>query len=347
MTTTPKTVLLTGASGVIGTALIPQLAGEQVIALTHRVAPCGPVEQVRGDLTRPRLGLDRDTYRQLAGRVDTVIHGAAQTDFAAGAAATAALNIGGVENILRFVADADAVLHYLSSAFVARRSPDAEHIGEAAADPRHYLASKRAAERLVRDAGVKATIIRPSVVIGDSRTGQITNFQGLHTLIVAGLRNLLPLLPMDADARIDFVPRDLVAAAVAGLVHHDVDGGQYWVTAGRAALTIRQLIDVTAAVARSVGMEPIVPRLVTTDMIDRLIRPVFIAPLPPADRRRFGDLLVMAALLAAEHPFTSTLAEMPDMQAVSTAQLQDALAASVRHIIRVKDLAPQALEVCA
>lgn len=126
----PKTVLLTGASGVIGTALMPELACHRVIVLTHHRAPRMHAEQVHGDLTKPGLGLDGDTYHMLVKRVDTVIHCAAITAFAADESATVDLNIHGTENILRFAADADTVLHYVSSAFVARDAISPERIAK-------------------------------------------------------------------------------------------------------------------------------------------------------------------------------------------------------------------------
>ena len=347
MVTRPKTVLLTGASGVVGTALLSELARDRVIVLTHHRAPRGHAEQVYGDLTEPRLGLDTDTYDMLTERVDTVIHCAAVTDFAAGASATSDLNIRGTENILRFTADANAVLHYVSTAFVVRNDACRQRIGEATADPSHYLASKRVAEQMVRDAPVKATIVRPSVVIGDSLTGEIAKFQGLHTLISAVLKNSVPLLPLDPDSMIDFVSQDLVAKAIAGLAHHDIDSGEYWVTAGKAALTTRKLIDIVVTVGQFRGLDVIAPRLVAPDMIDRLIRPVFIAPLPEKDRRRFDDLLAMSALFGAAHPFESTLTHMPGVQAATEIELENAFAASVRYLAESKNIAPRRLEVCA
>jgi nucleoside-diphosphate-sugar epimerase len=71
------TVLLTGASGVVGSALIPKLQVHRVMALSHRRRPPGPVEQVHGDLTKPRLGLSRQTYNTLTAQIDTVVHCAA------------------------------------------------------------------------------------------------------------------------------------------------------------------------------------------------------------------------------------------------------------------------------
>ena len=49
-----------------------------------------------------------------------------------------------------------------------------------------YASSKLAGEKVVRSSGVPHVILRPSVVIGDSDTGEIAAFQGLYQ-VVAGL----------------------------------------------------------------------------------------------------------------------------------------------------------------
>ena len=77
-------VLMTGASGVVGSALLPRLHRHRVVALTH-ATPVGG-RQVRGDLTRAGSGWTPATYRRLLDRVDVVVHAAAVTDFAAGEA---------------------------------------------------------------------------------------------------------------------------------------------------------------------------------------------------------------------------------------------------------------------
>lgn len=335
-----QTILLTGASGVLGTALLPELSGHHVICLTHRNTPAHSGQTVRGDLTAPRLGLDASCYRELAGQVGTVVHCAAVTDFAADPDATSALNVAGTQEVLDFAADAGAHLHYVSTAFVARDRQVRAGAGEAAANPAGYLSSKRAAEQLVRGSGLPATIVRPAVVIGDSVTGQISKFQGLHSLAGAVIKSALPLLPLDPGALIDALPQDVVAAAIASLVNARPGGGEYWLTAGRSALTASQMISTVIGVGRGLGIEIIPPRLVSPDMVDRLIRPVFIDPLPPVARRKFDDMMMMTALFAGADPFPSSLADIPGCRAPGSWELDQAFAASVRYLAEAKRLTP-------
>ncbi|MBQ0826566.1 SDR family oxidoreductase [Streptomyces tagetis] len=346
------TVLLTGASGVLGTAISQELAHCHVIALTHR-APCPTAdEQITGDLTAPYLGLDRASYAALASRVDTVVHGAAVTGFAEGPSATHRLNESGTRRMLEFAADAGAVLHHLSTAFVARhdltRANLGRDAGDATARPEDYLDSKRAAEAAIRDSGQPAVIVRPSVVIGDSVTGEISAFQGMHGIIHALLRGLLPLVPVPGPSRVDFVPCDVVARAVAALVTEGRSRGEVWLTAGESAPTAERLLELTASTARHLGIDMRVPRMVGPDMIDRLIRPVFISSLHPRARRRFDDMLAMTALFADAEPFPSSLDRFPATAgAASPTRVEAAYVASVAHLARARKLIPAAAAVPA
>lgn len=338
MSLPPRTILLTGATGVVGSALRPRLSRHRVICLAHRGTPAA-ADIVMGDLRKPGLGLDNRTRRDLAREVDVVIHCAATTDFTAGAKETLQLNVDGTGHLLEFTADAGAVLHYVSSAFVARAESSRTEIGEATADPQPYLASKRAAEQLVRDSGIPGTILRPSVVIGDAATGTIARFQSLHLLVAAVLRKTLPLLPLRPEAHVDLVPQDVLAGAVTALVDHDVRGGEYWITAGEAALTARRVTELIVEAGSRAGLAVPAPRLVDPEMVDRLVRPVFIEPLRPTARRRFDDMLAMTALMAGAEPFPSTLAEIPGCLPLETPSLASAFDRSVDYLIRALGLA--------
>ena len=328
-----RTILLTGASGVVGAALLPRLSRHRVICLAHRSPPAAG-EVVTGDLTSAGLGLDAHTMRDLVRDVDTVVHCAAATDFTTAATATRELNVDGTGRLLALAADAGATLHYVSSAFVARSDSIRTHVHDAAADPQAYLASKHAAEQLIRDSGVPGTILRPSVVIGDAATGATARFQSLHVLAASIVRNTLPLLPLRPDDRVDLIPQDVLAAAVAAAVEHDIRDGEHWITAGQAALTAHRVVELIVDAGNRAGLDVRAPRLVDPEMVDRLLRPAFLEHLPSATRRRFDDMLAMTALVAGAAAFPVTLADLPGCRPIEAPALASAFGRSIGYFIR-------------
>ena len=340
-----RTVLLTGASGVVGSALIPELRAHRVVALS--IVGDHQVQWRKCTVISQSPGLSRQTYNTLTAQIDTVVHCGAVTDFATGARETSEVNVRGTENVVHFAAEADALLIYVSSAFVARIDTTRGQLGETSADPVHYLTSKQAAEQKVRESNVKAIIVRPSVVIGDSWSGQIARFQGLLALAAAVLRNAMPLLPLNPDSRIDVIPQDVVAKAITALMHRGEYGGEYWLTAGPAAPVAGKLLDIVVKIGQHRGIDVTRPRPVAPDMIDRLVRPVFISSLPPTARRRFDDMLAMTALFSAAQPFESSLNQIPGLRCPCESDLERAFAASVRYLAAAKRIETNLLEVGA
>ena len=326
-------LLVTGATGVLGKALLPLLDGHDVVALMHRAdVDSAGVTAVRGDLTRPRLGLDDVGYRELVARTTTVVHSAAITDFGVGEPGTSALNVDGTRRVLDLAAEAGARVLYVSTAFIARTGLTAEARGasmwEAESSPEPYLASKRRAEALVAGSGLPATIARPSVVIGDSLTGAVSRWQGLHWVIRALLRNSMPIVPLSPTAPLDVVPVDVAAQALAALVDADLPSGEFWLTAGSAAHPAADLADTCLRTAERLGLPADPPRFVSRDMVERLFRPVFIDPLPRRDRRRFDEFMAMSALFDGAPTFPTSLGAIPGGPPALTRQCVDAAVAA-------------------
>lgn len=325
ITTDTKTVLLTGASGVVGSALLPELGDCDVLALMYRQPPPGAVAgTIRGDLTSPRLGLDRRQLRQLASRVDAIVHCAAAVNFNAGQEVAESVNVTGTTNMLELARMADAPLYYVSTAFVAR----ADHV-DPEQGPGVYIASKRAAEQAVRDSGLPAVLIRPSVVSGDSATGAIAQFQGLHRLCGTTIRGMLPMLPVPDGAVVDFIPQDLVARCIADIVGRGEREGERWLTAGASAVTIERMAELCVETAHELGLAIATPKLVDPELMDRLIRPVFLGSLPRALQRGFDQLLAMMPLFYSQATFPSSLGALD--RDVTTGELELAFTRSMRY----------------
>ena len=282
-----RTVLLTGASGVVGGALRQRLGDLDVVCLVHRSPVSGPnVTTVRGDISKPMFGLAERAYVELAARVDAVIHCAAVTDFNRTDGSLEATNIAGTEHVAAFAAAAKAVLYHVSTAFV-----DTTADGDRGRTAVGYALSKSAGEQVVRCSGVPHVILRPSVVIGDSVTGEIAAFQGLYQVAAGLFAGMVPMIPFDPGWPIDFVPADVVADAIARVVEKRVSEGEFWITAGERALRLDEAVVVGVEFARAVGASIDVPRFVPPEMFDRLIGPVFLDALPGNIRRNVMRML--------------------------------------------------------
>lgn len=335
----PRTILLTGASGVVGQALLPRLRAiphAQVMGLVHR-APLPGVPSVRGDLTQPRLGLSESGYSALARRVDIVVHSAAVTDFDRTDGSLEATNIGGVEQIVALAEAAGAPLYHVSTAFL-----DAEADGERGRTAARYAASKRAGEAIVKAAAVPHVILRPSVVIGDSRTGYVGSFQGLYLVAAALVGGFLPMIPFDPAWPIDFVPSDVVADAIAAAVQDEAQSGELWLTAGEAALTIGQAVRHVVELGRRTGAHVDPPRFVPPEMFDRLIGPVFMEALPRRIRLTITRLLDVFTVYLARHdamPSSLRARAMPDPGAALLTSLGYWAEATGRTVPAVADVA--------
>jgi nucleoside-diphosphate-sugar epimerase len=282
-----RTVLLTGASGVVGRALLRRLRDFDVVCLVHRSPVSGPnVTTAQGDVAKPMLGLAGQAYVELAAKVDAVIHCAAVTDFSRTDGSLEATNIAGTEHVAAFAAAANGVLYHVSTAFV-HTTVDGDR-GRTAVG---YASSKSAAEEVVRSSGVPNVILRPSVVIGDSVTGEIAAFQGLHQVVAGMFAGTVPMIPFDPGWPIDFVPADVVTDAIACVVENRVSEGEFWISAGDKALHLDEGVAVVVGLARALGVSIDTPRFVPPDMFDRLIGPVFLDALPARIRRNVVRML--------------------------------------------------------
>jgi len=257
------------------------------VCLVHRSPVSGPnVTTVPGDIAEPALGLTDAAYAELAAKVDAVIHCAAVTDFNRTDGSLEATNVAGTRHVAAFAAAADAVLYHVSTAFV--HTTAASGHGQTAVG---YAASKLAAEQVVRSSGVPHVILRPSVVIGDSGTGEIAAFQGLYRVAAGLFTRVVPLIPFGPSWPIDFIPADVVADAIACVVENQVRDGEFWLTAGERALRLDEAVAIGVELARELGVRVDMPRFVPPEMFDRLIGPVFLAALHGKIRRNVLRLL--------------------------------------------------------
>lgn len=292
----PKTdLLLTGATGFIGGELLPRLLRSHPRASVHCLVRArgprklaerrtrllewggiGAADAARvvvhaGDVTQPDLGLGAERSA-LAARIDEVFHAAASTRFDLAIEETRRQNVEGTRHVIAFAAEArDAGglrrLHHVSTAYV---EPDASGQHRNA-----YEQSKWEAERALKGSRVPFTCYRPSIVMGDSRTGRTPHFRVLYEPIRWVAMGQLTALPVRPEIRLDVVPVDYVCDALVAIAARDDSLGRtYRLTAGpERSISIRELVELTAQIGnaglREIGREPVtVPEIVSPDQIE-------------------------------------------------------------------------------
>lgn len=134
---------------------------------------------VEGDVTLPGLGLEPlEGAHGVPDALDACFHLAAKTDFKeARRAETFRANVEGTRNLIAFLRGLErpGKLFHVSTAYVAGVRPG-ETVREDLLPPaprfcNPYEESKYEAERIVAGSGLDWVILRPSIIVGDSRSG--------------------------------------------------------------------------------------------------------------------------------------------------------------------------------
>ena len=267
-----KTIFLTGATGFLGSHLASRLLEEgnqlYVLARSNRNVPAeervvevlrdvGPanfenLHVFEGDISLPRLGLGEAATERITSSVDEVWHCAASLSFQQeDREEIFRMNVGGMRNVLELVERTlRRRLQHVSTAYIAGKRSDLAleteiDVGQAFKNP--YEESKCHAELLLADAQrrgtVSASVYRPSIVIGDSRSGRATHFHGVYAFIRglwSALERLrrrmpdrgfikLPLRVLGAETQtLNFVPIDYVVDSMVEIGNNpDSAGGTF------------------------------------------------------------------------------------------------------------------------
>ncbi|MEA2132941.1 MAG: hypothetical protein QOC68_850 [Solirubrobacteraceae bacterium] len=239
---------VTGATGFIGRHLVERLleregdiyvlvregSQEKLEALRERWGGAERVKPVVGDLSQPLLGVSEEDRGALAG-VDHFFHLAAIYDMTADEERNRRLNVNGTQHAVDLANEIGAGrFHHASSIAVAGEYDG--HFTEDSFDegqtlPSPYHKTKYEAEKLVRQ-GIKGAwrVYRPSIVVGNSKTGEMDKIDGPYYFFKAiqKARNALPqwfpLVGIEVG-KTNIVPVDYVAAAMDHIAHlPDLDG---------------------------------------------------------------------------------------------------------------------------
>jgi thioester reductase-like protein len=212
----------------------------------------GRVTALAGELTAPHLGLDPQRWSALAAELGMIVHSAASVSFSLPLDEARAINLEGTRRMLELAERAEALERYahISTAYVAgtHEGSFGEHDLDVGQGFRNsYEQSKFEAEQLVRSAGVPFTILRPSIVVGERRSGWTAAFNVLYWPLRALSRGLFTAVPAIPSAPVDVVPVDYVADAIQSLCEReDGLGATFHLTAGGDASTILEIANAAA-----------------------------------------------------------------------------------------------------
>lgn len=244
---TAKRVLVTGATGFLGTSLLPQLEkrfGEVTIVVrkssiaraTKLYAANRNVRIVSGELYRSGI-LDEASDADSLGGITDLVHAAAHYDLAGGSEDAYLANVVGTQNVIDLAGSLRSLerFHHISTVAVSgdyegvyleTMFNQGQHFRNA------YARTKFRAEDLVRQADGDwiRKIYRLGIVIGDSQTGRISKIDGPYYFLKLLLRvrgiaallgktpfNRLPL-PYLPGAELPLIPVDTATLALAEMI---------------------------------------------------------------------------------------------------------------------------------
>ncbi|ARU62736.1 3-beta hydroxysteroid dehydrogenase [Tumebacillus avium] len=208
-----------------------QLEKAQVAVRDLCAAGTGTPEQfvlIAGDITEQNLAIEDEYLDELEDRVTHVFHLAAIYDLAVPQDIAYRVNVIGTEQVGKFVRRLHNLqrMIYFSTAYVSgdRTGQILEtelELGQGFKN--HYESTKYEAERIVQQLreDLPVTIIRPGIVMGDSKTGETVKFDGPYFVMrFLDAFSQFPLPYVGAsEARINLVPIDYIEAATVHLAH--------------------------------------------------------------------------------------------------------------------------------
>ncbi len=272
-----ETLLLSGATGHVGTALLPLLLEDpqlRILALVRARDAAHLAERretllgwlpedfdgsrldlVRADLAEPNLGMGPEDLERVEGSATSVLHCAASVRFDMPEDTAIQQNMAATEAMLglaRRLADAGRLhrMDHVSTCYVA--GDRSGRVLETECDEgqgfrNSYEWSKCQSEKKVRQAqaeGLPVAIHRPSVIVGDSRSGVTRSFNVMYWPLKLYARGWFRSFPGRADCVADIVPVDYVARAMADLRRRPESLGRcFHLAAGDEALSVGELFE--------------------------------------------------------------------------------------------------------
>lgn len=259
---------------------------------------------LEGDICDMDLGLSGDEIRRLTTTVTTIHHTAGIYHMGVDAPTARRVNLDGTRNVLALARETTNLRRFChwSTATVSGKRKGVileEELDEGQGFHNYYEETKFAAEKLARAAqrDFPVTIVRPGVIVGDSKTGEIDKFDGPYYLMVLFATNALAVhlpLPGRGTAPLYLVPIDFVVRAAAALAALPETAGKTFHLTDPAPFSGKRVYELVAEQSQTMPPKGFIPggiarTLLRAPGIERLAR----APLAFLDA--FDDQVVYNA----------------------------------------------------
>jgi len=214
---------------------------------------------VEGDIAEPKLALSAPDLALVQREATRVFHLAAVYDLAVPEDLALRVNVGGTRNVVELARSLPHLkqFHHVSTCYVAGKREGVileTELRHEAGYRNYYEESKYLAELEVDSAkaDLPVTIYRPSVVCGDSQTGETGKYNGVYFLIHYLLKwpSVLSLINIgNHKVSLNLVPVDFVVDGMAALAFDERAIGKTLQLADPSPLTTNQLFN---TIARSI-----------------------------------------------------------------------------------------------
>ncbi len=207
-----------------------------------------------GDISQPGLGLEAPIRDELKQRITHVIHLAALYNLSAPRDISMRVNVDGTRHLLDFIADIPSLerLAYASTIAVAGKHMGVFHeddldLGQDFEN--NYDGTKFLAEKLVRERRdeIPSVILRPTTVVGHSRTGAIEKIDGPYYALGMIARNMHYVVPNTGETRFHFAPVDFIADAFYHLFEDEDSVGKCFHLVDPDPVTYIEFFDLASA----------------------------------------------------------------------------------------------------
>lgn len=284
---------MTGATGVLGRDLVKQIldtTSDELIVLarsSHKhkaeervkklLAPKIKPEQFKrirvleGDVTIPNLGLSQELIERLGSEVDDFFHVAALTALNGSEEDCMRINYFGTEQALHiarvwcFKGKLKKFV-YFSTAYAAGSLKKCHSLeSELPKNPGHanfYESSKYRSENKVRESmaeGLPVIIIRPSIVVGHSETGEVSDFNVIYPFFKLFAHGVISKLVGRAHHKFNIVPIDFVVNATLALSKNQANIGKTFHLVSKDPPSIGSLLKLK---------DEVYPRLPAIELVD-------------------------------------------------------------------------------